>query len=116
MGVNDSSLARRSPEYTIRTHAATAVGDLPALTDALAALGDEARRDDAFGADWACWADWCWRAGVQALPASPVTARAFVEDVAAEMHDADELLDLIGVVGDRHRTAGHPDPFDGSTR
>lgn len=112
--MNDSPSARRSPQYMITTsgHDATAAADLSTLADGLAALGDEARRDDAFGADWACWADWCWRAGVPSLPASPATARAFVEDVAAEMPDADELLDVIAAVGDRHRAGGHPDPFD----
>jgi hypothetical protein len=116
--VNDSPSACRTPKYKIRMDApaATAAGDPSALADALAALGDEARYDDAFGSDWACWADWCWRAAVPPLPASPATARAFVEDVAAAMPDADDLLDVIAAVGDRHRAAGHPDPFAGCAR
>jgi len=116
--VNDSPSAHRTPKYNIQTagHGGTAAGDLSTLADALAQLGHEARHDDAFGADWACWADWCWRAGVPPLPASPATARGFVEEVAAEMPDADDLLDVIAAVGDRHRAAGHPDPFDGCAR
>jgi hypothetical protein len=95
---------------------ATVTRDLSTLADALAQLGHHARADDALGAEWACWADWCWRAGATALPASPETARAFVEDVAGGMADADDLLDVIGAVSDRHRVAGHPDPFDGCAR
>ncbi len=91
-------------------------GDLSALTEALAQLGQQARGDDAFGAEWACWADWCWRAGVPAMPASAQTARAFVEDVAGDLPDADDLLDVIAALGNRHRAAGHPDPFAGGTR
>jgi hypothetical protein len=90
--------------------------DLSTLADVLARLGHQARDDDAFGAEWACWADWCWRAGAPALPASSETAQAFVEDVAGEMTDADDLLDVIAAVGDRHRATGHLDPFDGCTR
>jgi hypothetical protein len=118
MGVNDFPSARRSSKYTIQTggHLATAAGDLSALADALAQLGHQARDDDAFGAEWACWADWCWRTGATALPASPETARAFVEDVACDVADADDLLDVIAAVGHRHRASGHPDPFDGCTR
>jgi len=97
-------------------HAVATANDLPTLADAFAQLGQQARDDDAVGAEWACWADWCWRAGATALPASRETARAFVEDVASEFPDADDLLDVIAAVGDRHRAAGLPDPFDGCAR
>jgi hypothetical protein len=119
-GVGMSDLPSTDPVTGYRLLAGsrpvTVTSDLSTLADALAQLGHQARDDDAFGAEWACWADWCWRAGATALPASPETARAFVEDVAVEMPDADDLLDVIAAVGHRHRASGHPDPFDGCTR
>ncbi|SOC47833.1 hypothetical protein SAMN05660748_1064 [Blastococcus aggregatus] len=116
--MNEPLSVRPVPRYRLVAgkHRATRTNDLPTLADALAQLGHEARGDDALGADWACWADWCWRAGVPPLPASPETAQAFAADVAGDMPDADALLDIIVVVGDRHRAAGHRDPFDGRIR
>jgi hypothetical protein len=118
VAMSDIPSVRPVPRYRLVAgdRPVTGTNDLSTLADALARLGHEAQGDDAFGAEWACWADWCWRAGVTALPASPGTARAFVEDVAGELPDADDLLDVIAAVGDRHRAAGHPDPFDGCTR
>jgi hypothetical protein len=107
LGMNDDPAVLLDLSSTQRPdlrHPAVA-DDLSTLTDALAHLGQEARRDDAFGAEWGCWADWYWRMDVTAMPAWPATARAFVEDVAAELSDADDLLDVIAAVGSRHRDA-----------
>lgn len=105
-----------APSARILAGAAPALEPLRALTESLAQVGWAAREDDAFGPAWTCWADWCWAAGVPALPATAQTAQAFVADAAGALPEVEDLLEVIAAVTDRHRFAGHPDPFTGGQR
>lgn len=100
-----------APAAHVPTRGAPVPEPLRALTESLAQIGWVACEDDALGAAWACWADWCWAAGVPALPATAQTAQAFVTDAAGALPEVEDLLDVIAAVTDRHRSAGHPDPF-----
>ena len=85
---------------------------LAALTDAFAALGQQALAERrSHGTHWGIWADWCWRNDTPALPADGGSCQRFLHDMAAEIEDADELLEICAAITGGHIDSGYPDPW-----
>lgn len=88
---------------------------LAALTDAFATLGQQALAERCNrGTHWVVWADWCWRNDTPALPAAAGTCQRFLDEMAAEIEDADELLEICAAITGGHLDGGYPDPWQTS--
>ena len=88
-------------------------GALTSMTQVFADLGGQALADrrGPGGKHWGTWTDWCWRNQRPALPTTAADALQFAEDLAADIDDADKVLEICAIVADRHLAAGYDDPW-----